>query len=171
MTTKVFPQLFIEKVNALHGGGKIALLVDVTLDPDTPVIKYYTGNEDAVTFDGKTYDPLPMLIEEFSSNTKGELPAIKVSLSNIGNEALDIFENYNVLENMITARVVSLDVLDDNAAQDSAELMIIAVAAKDRSVGSLILGLPIGTDEEVPREVYTTEKYPGIPSETNAYGI
>lgn len=168
---KAFPQLFIEKINALHGGGKLALLVEVTLDPDTPVIKYYTSNEEAVTFDGTVYSPLPMLIEEFSSNTRGELPSLKVSLSNIGNEALDIFENYNILENMITVRAVSLDVLDDPTAQDSSELMIIAVAANDQSVGSLILGLPIATDEEMPREVYTTEDYPGIPSETNTYGI
>ena len=169
---KSYPQLFIEKINALHGGGKIALLVDVVLDPNTPqVVRYYTNNEEPVTFDGIVYSPLPMLIEDFSSNSKGELPAIKVSVSNIGNEALEIFEEYNVLENMITVRVVSLAVLDDNSAQDSAELMIISVATKDRSVGTLILGLPIATDEEMPREVYTTNDYPGIPSETNTFGI
>lgn len=166
---KSFPQDFIERLNALYDGGKLILLAEIDLDSATT--RYYCNHDEAVVFDSITYDPLPMKIEQYSSNSKGELPFIQVSISNIGNEALEVLETYDVLEQMIVIRIVNLEILSDTTAQDSTELMIISVSTSDQGVATFVLGLPIATDEEVPRERFTTDVFPGIPSETNTFGI
>ncbi|MCP4475377.1 MAG: hypothetical protein GY821_12595 [Gammaproteobacteria bacterium] len=166
---KTFPQAFIENVNALYDGGKLILLAEIDLDSATT--RYYCSHEEAVTFGGQSYDPLPMLFDEYSTNNKGELPSMKVSISNIGNEALEILETYNVLEKTVVLRIVNLKVLDDSTAQDTTELMIISVSTSDNGIASFILGLPIATDEEVPRERFNTQDFPGIPKETATFGI
>lgn len=166
---KSFPQIFIEKVNALYDGGKLILLAEIDLDSATT--RFYCNHDEAVVFNSITYSPLPMKFEEYSVNSKGILPAIKVSISNIGNEALEVLETFDVLEQMITLRIVNLEALTDNTAQDSTELMIIAVSTSDQGIASFVLGLPIATDEEIPRERFTSKDFPGIPSETSVFGI
>ncbi len=166
---KTFPEAFITKVNALYDGGKIILLAEIDLDSATT--KYYCNHEEAVTFNSQVYEPLPVSFEQYSTNTRGELPSVKVIMSNIGNEALEVLETYDVLEKSVILRVINLDVLDDALAQDSTELMIIAASTSNSGVASFILGLPIATDEQVPRERFNTQVFPGIPKETNTFGI
>ena len=166
---KTFPQAFIEKINALYDGGKIILLAEIDLDSATT--RYYCNHEEAITFNSQVYDPLPMGFEEYSTNSKGELPSVKVIISNIGNEALEVLETYDIIEKTVVLRIINLDVLDDPTAQDSTELMIIAVSTSDNGVATFVLGLPIATDEEVPRERFNTQDFPGIPRETSTFGI
>lgn len=166
---KTFPQAFIEKINALYDGGILILLAEIELN--SAITRYYCNHEEAVTFNSIVYEPLPMEFEEFSTNSKGELPSVRVSISNIGNEALEILETYNILEKTIILRIVNLDVLTDVTAQDSTELMVIAVSTSDNGVATFILGLPIATDEEIPRERFNSKDFPGIPSDTNTFGI
>ena len=164
-----FPTAFLEKVNALYDGGKLILLAEVALDSATT--RYYCNHHENITFNSQVYTPLSMQFEDYGSNSKGVLPSVKVLISNIGNEALEVLETYDILEQMITLRIVNYETLSDSTAQDSTELMVIAVSTNDQGVASLILGLPIATDEEVPRAVFTSQDFPGIPQETNTFGI
>lgn len=166
---KTFTPDFISRLNSMTGGGKLIILAEFRID--SSVYRYYTSHEEGVIFDGITYSYLPMSIENFSSNTRGQLPGIEVKFSNLGNEALELFETYNPLEKTIIIRIVNLEWLSDPDSRDASELMIIAASVSDSGVAGLILGLPFGTDEEVPREVYTTKRFPGIPNETRTYGI
>ena len=166
---KTFPQAFIEKINALYDGGKLILLAEIDLDSANT--RYYCNHEEAITFNSQVYDPLPMRFEESSTNSKGELPSVRVIISNIGNEALEVLETYDVLEKTTILRIINLDVLDDSTAQDSTELMIIAVSTSNNGIATFILGLPIATDEEIPRERFNSQDFPGIPQETNTFGI
>lgn len=166
---KTFPEDFITRINALYDGGKLVLLIEIDLDSTTT--RYYCNHHEAIVFNSITYDPLPMKIDEYGSNTRGELPSVSVTISNIGNEALEILETYDVLEKTVVMRVVNLETLSDITAQDSTELMLIAVSTTNNGVATFILGLPIATDEEVPREIFTSQDFPGIPQETNTFGI
>lgn len=166
---KTFPQAFIEKVNALYNGGMLILLAEIDLDSATT--RYYCNHEEAITFNSVVYSPLPVMFQEFSTNSKGELPAVKAIMSNLGNEALEVLETYDILEKSVTLRVINLEELDDNTAQDSTVLSVISVSTSDNGVATFVLGLPIATDEEIPRERFTTQNFPGIPQETNTFGI
>lgn len=166
---KTFTSDFISRLNAMTGGGKFAILAEFQID--SSVQRYYTSHEEGIIFNGITYTYLPMIIDKFSSNTRGQLPGIEVKFSNLGNEALELFETYNPLEQTIIIQIVNTELLNDINAKDSSELMVIAASISDDGVAGLILGLPFGTDEECPREVFTTKRFPGIPNETRTYGV
>ncbi len=144
------------------------MLAEIELDSSTT--RYYTNHDETVVFNGNSYLSLPCQVDNLNSNIKGEIPAIKVILSNLGNEALEVFETYDVLENNITIRMINLDTLSDTTAQDSADLIIVATSTSG-PIATLVLGLPIGAREEIPRERFTNADFPGIPQDPTFFGI
>jgi len=160
---KSFTAAFLTKLNEDIGdGGKFLKAVQLVENPVGPVVKYFVDHERSIIFDGNTYNPLPMEWSGLDINQGMTLPTMRVAVPNLGGEVVDYLEELDVLENDVTLLLLHLDLLGDTTAFDKLLFQIQGISG-DQLVAVLDLGINVGIEDRIPREVITTDEFPGIP--------
>ena len=77
---------------------------------------YLAEFERNLTYDGQEYVKFPVSFETIGENTRGEIDAIKLTLSNVSRLIQGYLETYNLRDKKVSIKSVWLDHLDDTDA-------------------------------------------------------
>lgn len=114
---------------------------------------YLTSNNEAVTFDGHTYQPFPIVISDFNQDNEGNLPSLTVTVSNVSREVEAYVESGAILDRTVYIRVVHADHLDDASHQIIDRFIVTECSSTVESI-SFTLGLPNLFEISFPRQRY-----------------
>jgi len=152
---------FLAKLNSKHSGGVFVHAVRFTESTGPLVERFFVSHDRSIIFDGNTYDPLPMTFSGMDSSGSMKLPVIRIAIPNVNNIVIDYIEDLDILENDVTIMLLHLDLLGNVNAKDKS-LFQLQVIESDDVTAVFSIGMNIGLDDAVPKEVMLKEEFPGI---------
>lgn len=158
---KTFSSAYIAKINAENTGGVLLKAVAVTESTNPLVIKRFIDHDQALVIDGDTYNPLPMRWDGFEMSGTMNLPGMKISTFNLGQQVSDYVESIDILENDVVLKLVHIDLLGDVQAKDEMAFQIKMIEGDDLFI-TFELGINLGLNDLLPRGVITKDEFPGI---------
>lgn len=157
---KTFTADWLARLNAQQGGGVFFFAVDLTVDVGD--VRYYADAQHAVSFDGNTYAPLPLLVEGLGQTSQQSLPAIRVTTSNVTGDVGAFLETTDLLGHDLVVRLLHMDLLGSTSNQDQAVLQIVSCDWDDQQA-TITAGLNIGLQDILPRGLISAAEFPGMP--------
>ena len=125
-------------------------------------VRYYADTDANITFNGNVYTAIPMIWEGQEQNAQMELPAVKVTVSNITGIPGTFLETSNLLGNTVVLRLLHLDLLATVTDVDSATMQIMLVEwTQERA--TFTLGINLGLQQQIPAHIITRAEFPGVP--------
>lgn len=112
---KLIPSNLIIEKNRLTTTNAWIVLLDVQLENST---LYVCNNNEAVSFQGRTYTPVPFEIEPTESGSGGEIPTVTLRLSNVTRMAMTYIEQTSgLVGRTVVVRVVNSAYLSENYSE------------------------------------------------------
>lgn len=158
-----FTSDYVDKLNAQYSGGRFIKAVELIEDYTGPVVKYFADHETAITFNGQTYQPLRMHWENIKTSNMMPIDGATVTVSNLGNLAVEYLKRTDITDNEVTLRLLHEDLLNQLTGHWSRKAFILAVTG-DVSIVTFTVGRRLGRNV-LPRKVFTAVEFPGLPSE------
>lgn len=151
---KSLPANIIIEKNKLASPNPWLILLEITLtDTDATILRFVRNTEDVI-FEGNTYTAFPFEIEPTKQGSKGEIPTITLSVSNITR----VLQTYlDELEGGIGSTVKIIVINTKHLSEDYSELeMIFDVIACHSTVQWVVftLGAPNPLRQRFPLERY-----------------
>lgn len=135
---KTLTSALIAKSNTLADAGAWLALISVDIADGT--VLRLTPNPASVTFDGLTYQPWPMQIDQVQQDSTGGLPDLTVALSNVTREISAYLEVNDVRGRRVTLQYVHSANLADPAALAVDERYDITAVRVRADVATFVLG-------------------------------
>lgn len=129
---------------------------------DDTTTQYYADTQDALTFDGQEYTPLPMQWQGVGQNSQRDLPRITVTVPNVDGQVGAFLETTSLLGRQVTLQLLHADLLATVTDVDRQRLQIVLVEWTDTQA-VFTCGLSLGLTAQSPRRVVTRLEYPGVP--------
>jgi lambda family phage minor tail protein L len=106
--------------------------------PTSPPTRYrFARHNQAITFNGNEYVPFPIGHAATTENTKGDLPSVSLTLSNIGREVSSVLETYEgLIGQSVRIMMVSLEDLDSSESVLKEDYEILSVSAKEDNISA-----------------------------------
>lgn len=121
-------------------GAKSAWLILVDIEVTVGTTLRYVANNENVTFDGNLYTALPLMIDSTKETSKGEIPSVNLSVSNITRVLRTYLESYDGLTGCdVTLYVVNSDFLAEDYSDLTLEFSVLETKVTEEWV-SLRLG-------------------------------
>lgn len=118
---KSLPANLILEKNQLGTKSAWIILVEIQdVDGVGTALRYAANNED-VEFDGNTYTAFPLQIDSTRYSSKGEIPTVRLSVSNVTQILQSYLSDY---EGLVGKTVLVTVVNSDNLGEDYSELEI-----------------------------------------------
>ena len=130
---------------------------------------YFCTSPETITWNSRTYAPVPMQISEEEQATDMSLPQLFVDVSNFGGQAFRFAKDNDLALNDVWIRMVNLT-LTQSGADARIKLQILGSAFTDE-VGRFTLGFGFNFDVDGPRRSYNRRDFPSIPFEFSKYVI
>jgi lambda family phage minor tail protein L len=112
-------------------------LYEIEVPTSTPTRYRLARHNQAITFNGNEYVPFPVAHASTTENTKGDLPTVTMTISNIGREVTSNLESYNgLIGQPVRIMLVSLEDLDSSSPVMQEEYEILSVSARDDHVSA-----------------------------------
>lgn len=111
---KTIPTALITQKNTLASASSWLTLLQIEITSSTTL--YLVANPSSVTFDGNTYSPFPCDIAPVSTDSRGGLPDVEVSVSNVGLTISAYIEANDVRGKRVRLLGVNSDNLADTTA-------------------------------------------------------
>ena len=163
---KTFTTSFIFSKNQLEGQVWCDL-VELVVNVNTTA--YFTSFPETLTYDGRTYMPVPMIVTVPEQTADGDLPQMTIDVSNFKGLAFK-FAKYNDLSlNNVTVRLINTS-LTNSGQEDMIQLQILG-ATFANEVGRFVLGHNFNYDGEGPRLTYNRRDFPAIPYNPSKFFI
>jgi lambda family phage minor tail protein L len=106
------PTDIIAAKNSLSASGAWLYLLEILVDGEDP-LRLVQNSED-VTWDGNTWTRFPFQIDEIGEDGKGEVPRIRILVSNVGRSMQALLEEYDgISDATVNLYVVHSDNLDE----------------------------------------------------------
>ena len=121
---KTINPTLLTELNRLEPNGSILYLVECEINPSQTI--YLTDNAESVTFDGNTYETLPLYVETTYDSSTGYVTeaSIRMGLAGLPTLRQVIIENRFFVDRPVTIRMVHSAHLGDPAVQDSFDFVI-----------------------------------------------
>lgn len=94
-------------------GSPWVTLLDILL-PDSTWL-YFCNYDQNVVFGGNTYLPFPFVVGDVKENGRGTLDTITLAVTNVSREIQGYIEEFDLIGQPVTIRVVNVDMLDNPA--------------------------------------------------------
>lgn len=151
-------------------GKKFIILFELEYEPGLFVRYAEPYFATPITFEAVTWQPFPISGADSSQATSGEIPAFDIAFSNVGREVQSILEFYNVEGK--TGRLVRIhpDMLADPTAKIDEPFVVVSARADSHT--AVLTVAPVTFDPlgiQLPRELVTPEKFPGILGSRSRY--
>lgn len=153
--------------NQLEGANIWAHLVEIYVNANTTA--YLTSHPETLTWNGVTYMPIPLAIGEEESNTSGELPQLRVSVSNFGGMAYKFAKDNDLSLQNTTLRFINTTLTASGNA-DSITMQILGSMFVGE-VAVFNLGWNFNYDALGPNRTYDRTSYPTIPYNLKQFAI
>jgi len=117
---KNLPAALIIEKNRLTSEGAWLILLDIALPqpPADPLIVRLVKNNEDITFQGHVYTAFPFDIEATQSDSAGQIPTVKLSISNVTRTLQGYIEGYHGgLGAAVTVTVVNSELLTEDYAE------------------------------------------------------
>lgn len=154
---------YIDRLNRNYEGGKWIKAVVLTESISPPVVKYWADHEEAIVYQGNTYEPLHMRWETIKTSQASPTEGATIALSNIGGEVAKYLKEIDITGNPVVLQKLHLDLLNSLTAPWTRRFKVLA-ARYDIMAAVFDVGRQLGRNR-LPRGVITKDKYPGIVSD------
>lgn len=158
---------FLASKNAAERGDPWASLVELEINVNTTA--YLTSHPETITWNAKTYAPVPMRIgmEEIASD--GSLPRMFIDASNYGGMAFRFAKDNDLSLNDVTLRLINL--ANVASGSDARVKLQIKGAAFASEAVRFNLELPVNTDIEGPKRIFDRSSFKCIPHGFKNYAV
>lgn len=163
---KTFSTSFIAAKNALEGQVWCDL-IDLVVSANSTA--YFTSHPETITYNNRTYMPVPMVVSLPAQSLEGELPQMTVDVANFGGMALRFAKDNNLALNDVTVRLINVS-LTTSGQEDLIKLQILG-AIFSNETARFILGYNFNYDVEGPRLTYNRRDYPTMPFNAGKFFI
>lgn len=153
-----FQNDYVDRLNRQYNKGKFIKAVIVTTNPTViPATKeYWADHEDAIVFNGNTYQPLAMHWGQIKTTTTMSMQGAEVALSNIGGQVVEYLKTTDITGNEVIMQLLHLDLLATLTNHWQRKLKVLAVRA-DVNVAVFTLGRELGRNR-LPRRLILPEE-------------
>jgi len=162
-----FSSSFIEQKNQLEGRRVYAQLVEIEVNANS--IAYFTSHPDTLTWNTKTYRPIPMRLSADEQTADGTMARLTIEVSNFGGEAFRFAKDNELSLNDVWIRFINTELT--TSGNDRRIKLQIMGAAFAEEVGQFTLGPSTSYDAEGPLRVYNRRDHPGIPANFRNYFV
>jgi hypothetical protein len=166
---KPFDSQFIDRLNALYGGGVLLRAALVFLPSRTDA---WVSYNESVVYRGITYQPLPMIWDGVEASSGMQLPGVRVSVDNTLGLAEDYIDSVNLLGCDVLLQLFSLELLQypSYLYADEIALQVQSIEVTMQAV-SVMCGINLGLSDALPKHILTLKEFPGIPDQTRRLTI
>lgn len=160
----IFDQAYLDKLNANYEGGQFVKAVILTENPVGPVLKYFVDHEEAIVFQGNTYEPLRMSWENIKTSQGMPIEAMTLTVSNLTGKAAKYVKEIDISGNTVTLQLLHLNLLATTTKHWQRFGKILGIPNVDRNVVAFAIGRQLGRNMS-PRKVFLQSEFRGLSSD------
>ena len=164
---RAFSSAFIAEKNKSEAAGVWTHLVEVQLSVNTTV--YFVSHPETVTWNGATYNPMPMRVSAEEQSADGSLPQMTIDVSNPAGQIYRVAKENDLSLKTVIVRAVNLSVT--NSGDDARVKMKILGTAFAEESARFTLGFGFNFDAEGPKRVYNRRDHNAVPINFRNYAI
>ena len=149
---KKLPASLVLEKNKLAQNSAWLILLDIDIEGESTI--YLVRNNESVPFGNNTYQPFAFELDATKQESKGKIPTVGLSISNVTRIFANLLEVHNGgVGATVTLRVVNSALLTENYAELTIEYDVIATEVSEEWV-SFTLGAPNPLRQRFPKYRY-----------------
>lgn len=157
---------YIEAKNAQEGRTWFHL-VELVVNANTTA--YFNSSPETVTWNAKTYAPVPMRFSPEEQTADGQLPGLAVDAANVGGQAFRFAKDNDLSFNDVTVRLVESSLT--TSGNDIRITLQILGATFISDAARFSLGAGFNYDAEGPLRTWNRRDFPSIPLNFRNYAV
>ena len=154
---------YVDRLNRQYEGGKFIKAAEVTETVSPLVVSYWVDHEEAITFEGHSYQPLPMRWDNIKTSQSMPTEGAEIILSNIAGQVTQYIKTMDITGNPITIKLIHLDLLSNLTNYYRRYFKVLGIRY-DRQAAVVTVGRNLGRNR-LPRGIILASEYPVISSD------